>query len=252
MINKFLKLFFVCSALITLSGCLKVKQTLTLNKNGSGIIAVKYSISERAVNQLNSMRKLQEQMQQLTGNKNNSEESRYVYMFLNPNEKEIRKELESYAEYGVKIKKLQVNTRNAWRHVDLKVTFDDLKKLSQIPAFGYMGFSLVKNKNGNYVFYRANTPDKNIKQPDLTNDTILRQLSPILSGFNFTFILRTPGTVLRTNADRKSTFASMWSFDFDKDPQSIAKLQRNKFITIFSSSGIDIPEIRVNNNSQQK
>ncbi len=129
----------------------------------------------------------------------------------------------------------------------MEVTFNDLKKISQLEIFKYAGFSLVRNKAGDYVFYKATEPTPNSNMPDISNESTLRKLSPILSGFQVIFMLKTPGTILKTNADRKSNNASIWSFDFDKDPKSILKLQKTKFVTIFSSSGLDLPEIRVNN-----
>ena len=62
---KIVKLITICALAIATTGCLKVKQTLTINKFGSGNIKLKYSISERAINQLNSMRKVQQQLQKL-------------------------------------------------------------------------------------------------------------------------------------------------------------------------------------------
>ncbi len=245
---RIIKLIIICTLAIASTGCLKVKQTLTINKSGGGKIELKYAISERSINQLNSMKKLKDQMQKFAGKPiADNEESRFAYMFLIPNEKEIRKELEGYESQGVKIKELKVETRNAWRHVDMTVTFDDLKKLSQLDVFKHIGFSLVKNKAGDYVFYQASEPSANSNMPDVSNENTLRKLSPILSGFKVIFILKTPGIVIKTNADRKSSYSSMWSFDFDKDPKSILKLQKTKFVTIFSSSGLDLPEIKTNN-----
>ena len=248
---KIVKLIIICALTIASTGCLKVKQTLTINKSGGGKIELKYAISERSINQLNSMQKLKNQMQKFAGKPiADNEETRYAYMFLMPREKELRKELESYKTQGIKIKELKVETRNAWRHVDMTLTYDSIKKLSTLDIFKYVGFSLVKNKAGDYVFYQASEPSANSDMPDVSNEKTLRRLSPILSGFKVVFILKTPGTVIKTNADRKSNYSSMWVFDFDKDPKSILKLQKSKFITIFSSSGLDLPVINANNINQ--
>ena len=242
------KLIIICTLAIATTGCLKVKQTLTINKSGGGNIKLKYAISERAINQLNSMQKLQNQLQKFSGKPiSDTEEARYAYMFLMPHAKTWRKELDSYAKFGITVQELKVETRNAWRHVDMKVNFSDLEKLAKTPVFKYIGFELVKNKKGDYVFYRVSEPSKNLKQPDLSNEKVLNNLAPILSGFQVIFILKTPGMVLKTNADRKSTFSSVWSFDFDKDPKTILKLQKSKFITVFSSSGLDLPLINSHN-----
>ena len=245
--TKIIKIILICTLAITSTGCLKVKQTLTINKSGGGSIKLKYAISEKAINRISTMRKLQNQMQKFSGNVSTSnEETRYAYMFLMPSKKELQKELESYASLGIKLKELKVKTSNAWRHVDMTLTFDNIKKLTKLTVFKYVGFSLFKNKTGHYVFYQASEPNGNLPIPDVSNEKVLRRLTPILKGFKVIFILETPGTIIKTNADKQLDYSSMWVFDFDKDPKSILKLQKTKFITIFNSSGLDLPEIRAN------
>ena len=129
----------------------------------------------------------------------------------------------------------------------IKLTFDDLAQLPKTEAFNYVGFSLVRNQEGHYVFYQASEPGPGFNPPDLTNELVTRQLTPILAGFKVVITLKTPGAILKTNADRRATFSSMWAFDFDRDPAALIKLQKHKLVTIFNSTGLDLPEIRVNN-----
>ena len=41
-----------CALLVLATGCLKVNQALTLNRDGSGIIEIKYAVSSQAVRQM--------------------------------------------------------------------------------------------------------------------------------------------------------------------------------------------------------
>lgn len=230
------------------TGCLQVEQTLTIDKRGGGNIDIKYAVSEQSIHQLQSMRKLTGKMAKFAGKDSPEDDaSRYAYMFLIPREDDLRKECERYKDLGIELKELKVDTRGAWRHVDLKLDFDDLAALPKTEAFKYVGFSLVRNQEGHYVFYQASEPGPDFNPPDITNDRVMRQLTPILAGFKVAITLKTPGPILKTNADRRSTFSSMWSFDFDRDPAALIKLQKHKLVTIFNSSGLDLPEIRVDN-----
>ena len=241
------KLIIIFALAAASTGCLKVKQTLTINKSGGGSIKLKYAISEKSITKINNMRKLHSQMQKFAGKaKADNEETRYAYMFLMPNKNELQKELKSYAPLGIKLEELKVKTSNAWRHVDITVNFNNLRNLTKLTIFKYIGFSLFKNKTGQYIFYQAAEPSGNFSIPDISNEKVLRQFSPILRGFKVIFILKTPGNIVKTNADQHSDYSSMWVFDFDKDPKSILKLQKTKLFTFFNSSGLDLPEIRAN------
>jgi len=235
----------LCLLVCLAPGCLRVENTLTIRKDGSGEIDLEYSVSESAVSQLRAMRKLQGQMAMVAGESvADDEETRYAYMFLMPDEDEIRRECERYARHGITVDNLKIETRNAWRHVDLKILFTNLKGLAATDVFKYVGFNLVKNSDGNYVFYRAAAPKQDFNPPNCEDPDVLKMLSPILRGFSVELTVRTPGRIIRSNASSKSGYTSMWTYDFERDPTAVVRIQTHKLITIFDSTGLDLPEIR--------
>lgn len=237
----------LCLLVCLAPGCLRVENTLTIKKDGSGEIDLQYAVSEPAVSQLRAMRKLQGQMAMAAGESvADDEETRYAYMFLMPDEDQIRRECERYVRHGVTVEKLKIETRNTWRHVDMKILFTNLKGLAATDVFKYVGFSLAKNSAGNYVFYRAAAPKEGFNPPNCEDPKVLKMLSPILGGFRVNLIVKTPGQVIRTNASSKAGYTSMWRYDFARDPTAVVKIQTHKLVTIFNSAGLDLPEIRQN------
>jgi hypothetical protein len=238
-----------CAALLLgaglLTGCLRVDQTLTIKPDGSGTIELKYSVAERAVTQLKAMRKLQSQLARVAGKEDKDDEvTRYAYLFLMPREEALRRECERYADLGIEIEKLDVSTRGAWRNVNLKLVFKRIDALPKTPVFKYIGFSLVRNKYGQYVFHRVSEPDPAFNPPNLNDPAVLKSVSPILGGFRVSIRLNTPGRILKTNAPRRSSRACVWVYDFARDPMAVAEIQRGRLVTVFDGSGLDLPEFR--------
>ena len=232
-------------ACIAGSGCLQVEQTLTLEADGSGEIEVKYAVSERAISQLEAMRKLKGQLARAAGKEDEEDAaSAYAYRFLLPREDDIRQECERYTDLGIEIERLRVQTRNAWRHVDLKLTFERLDALAKTEAFQYVGFTVARNREGHYVFYRQSQPDPRFDPPDLGNPAVQKMLTPILGGFRVLIRLHTPTRILKTNAPQRSTRSCFWVYDFARDPQAVAEVQRQKLITVFDGTGVTLPEVR--------
>jgi len=242
---RIITLSLLCSLLFTATGCLKVNQSLIINADGSGVLAVKYAVSNQAVRQLVAMRKLQQQMTLASGSQSQDDkETGYAYRFLMPEESDLRREFEKYETLGLKIEKLKVTTNGIWQNVEIKLRFDSLSNLAKTEPFAFVGFDLLKNSKGDYVFYRESRPPEGFTAPDLSNPTTARLLSPIFAGFEIHLSVKTPGQILRTNASRKSTYVSEWIYDFEKDPTVIAKIQTAKLVTIFDSTGLTLPEIR--------
>jgi len=235
----------LAAAAVIGSGCLRVEQTLTLKPDGSGDIEVEYAVSERAISQLKAMRELKSRLAMAAGEQNEEDAaSAYAYRFLLPREEEIRRECERYAELGIKLEKLRVQTRNAWRHVELKLSFERLDALARTEAFQHVGFTLARNREGHYVFYRQSHPDPRFDPPDLSNPAVQKMVSPILGGFRVLIRLRTPTRILKTNAPQRSTRSCLWVYDFARDPEAVANVQRQTLITVFDGTGVTLPEIR--------
>ena len=228
---------------IALQGCLKVDETLTIEKNGSGNLDVLYSVSEQTIAQMKSMFKLRDQMAAVTGDDApQTMEDRFQQIFFDPSEAQIRALFKKYESLGIQVETLKVDTRNATRTVNLKITFSDLAKVGRADFFPHHGFSLTHNSDGTYTFFRSPESDSFLRPQDVGADSGL--LSSVLTGFRVAIKVTTPGKVLETNASRRTLYNSAWIFDYDKDPKAVTALQNQKMKIIFDGNGINLPELR--------
>jgi len=246
---KTLRLTLAGLALLA-AGCINIDQTLDIQKDASGSFDLIYSISEQAVTQIEAMLKLKEQMAMAAGETAPAtDEDRHVSLLLSPTEDQIRREIKKYAEYGITVESLTVESKNAWRHVQLKVLFKNLADVAQTDFFPQYGFSLSRNSNGDYVFFRANENKDYSTSMDLIDPETVSLLMPILAGFKIHTKINTPGRILKTNAHRKSLYSAVWSFDVDSDPDSLCALQNQDMKIVFDGEGLDLPEISVRTSS---
>jgi hypothetical protein len=237
--------FLAACLVITVTGCIKVDETLTIEKNGSGNLELLYTIPEQTVSQMKSMFKLRDQMDAILGQAMPpTTEDILQRVFFDPSEDQIKQTLRKYEQFGVTIDTLKIEARNAARNVKLKVIFTDLARVSKADFFPEHGFTLARNQADNYVFFRAPENQENgYDRQNLGQDTA-GLLSPILNGFRVSLKVNTPGKVLESNANRRTLYNAAWIFDYEKDPDVIKTLQTQTMKIVFDGKGLQLPEVR--------
>lgn len=241
LINSMSQPVLILSAIL-LNGCLNLDQTLTIQKDGSAILDVTYSLTENSIIQAKAMLKLKEQINTYSANtKPNPVQDTYVRLLLDPVQDSIRKELDSYKPYGITVKHLRVETRREFRYVSIRLAIDDLGKATKTDLFRVCGFSLTKTTNDNYRFL---LPRSTVQlESSSLNESDIRMLSPILNGFHVQIKLVTPSQILKTNAHKSSENTAEWVFDFDDNPNAIVALQNQNFDVLFAGPGVHLPQI---------
>ena len=135
-----MKLFCpVMMALLAVAcGCLEVDETLTINPDGSGTCELAYSISEEAIVQMKAMLKLKEQMEEGSGEFDKTDKGRasdYTFLFADPADEQLRVGFRQYEKQGLVLEDVKVETRDALRHVKMKITFPGLENLAETEFF---------------------------------------------------------------------------------------------------------------------
>lgn len=104
--------FIPCLALAFFSaGCIKLDQTLIINKDASGSLDVSYAISEDAIAQARAGFKLKEQMAMESGKPDTAGiDDPLTQAFLDPNDDKIKREITKYAKNGIKLENLNIKT----------------------------------------------------------------------------------------------------------------------------------------------
>ena len=227
-------------ALIT-PGCLKMEHELRLERDGSVIYKLDYEISEQAITQFAAARRIVTDVAAIQDAPSPSPQHPILIAFQNPREAAIRTAIERYSQAGLSIKKLQVDTRNAWRRVQLEVTCNDLTALSKTDFFQLHGFELSRS-DGHYTFWRrAHLAPAEASAAPMDQQTI-RQVTPLLEGFKTDVRLVVPGKILRSTAFKTIRGIATWSFAFDEDPEALRALQHQPFRVEFETAK-SLPEV---------
>lgn len=226
------------------SGCLKVDETLTLEKNGAGSLELIYSIPDQTSNQMKSMIKLRDQMSAITGQAQpRTSEDELERIFFDPSEAQIRQVLKKYESFGITIEVLKLEARNAARNVTLTLAFKDIGRAAKADFFPEHGFSLSHNQDGTYTFLRTPEGEGFAFQPQNVSQDAAAILNPVLNGFRVALKVTTPGRIIESNASRKTLYNGAWIFDYDKNPNAVTALQKQSMKIVFEGKGITLPDL---------
>lgn len=239
---------------INLSGCLKVEQTITLNKDGSCNLEMTYGMSKQNIEQLKTMQKLasaaaNDDFNEAEAMNRDNSVSQTLFEF---NEENVRKKFQELEPFGVKLEKLESETRNDWKYINVLVSFKDLDALMKTEFFNKGAFSLTKNKEGNYVFSQSVANYGHIQNNSSSSDhdsqrLMLQQLAPLLKGLKIIVNVKVPGKILESNAMQKninndnSDNVATWVYDLDKDPEALYKIQKSQMMVVFAGDDLSLP-----------
>lgn len=230
--------------LLLAAGCVDVEEQFVLKTDGSGTVEVKYSVSEQNIQQVKSLAILEKNLLKARGEPlANPTESRYELLFLNPDEKLLRREFEQLKTHGIELEALKIDTREGRRTVRLKVRFSDINRAAQNELFSRYGLLLMRNREGNYILYRepwGRASEEAVKS--FSDQKTVRQLTPLLGGFRYELKVRVPGRILDTNAPAKSVYKVVWTFAFDDDPSAVLAFQTRKLSVVFEGVGLKLPD----------
>ena len=227
------------------SGCLRLEQTLTLKEDGSGTFECTCAVPEETLSQLRAAAKIEHEMARAANEAGPATPRKdYIDMFLYDSDEQIRKELGTLKKYGITVTRLKVEGREARRQMELALQFQNLADVAKTDFFKEYGFSLTKNKDGDYVLQRPPPVREKVDMPDLTKTENARLITPLLAGFFVQVKVNTPSRILRTNAHNKSTRTAVWTFDYDNKPDAFMAVQTEGLGIVFEGKGLKIPEIQ--------
>ena len=242
---KTLRLLLIV-AVMAASGCVKLKQTLTLKKDGSGEMEIEYVITDQALTQLTAMFNLEKELALAAGEQPPAvKPNDLTRLMLDPDEDAIRTQFKTYRSLGVTFEDLKVDVREGRKHLKMKILFQDLAKLAQADFFADHGFSLERTPEGNYMLTRV-PPDSQAgaePPPRISDPETEKELTPLLGGFSASYSVKVPGRIIRTNAPRKSLYSAEWAFNFDDDPNAFANFHFQRLALLFDGENLDLPAV---------
>ena len=123
---------------LTLAGCLKVSQTLTLNRDGSGTLDVRYRVGESSLTRTGNE-------QRMPGRRGGDE------AIGDPRAARVRDEFERHKPEGIKLASIAMERVDGWDYVHLEILFDDLRALRRTSVFRDAQLLVSRDAAGNYV-----------------------------------------------------------------------------------------------------
>jgi hypothetical protein len=228
--------FFLALAL-SLTGCISVEQTISLNADGSGVIELTYGMSQENIARI----------QDMTASESNGPAATPLTF----SEEEIRKDFEAYKPFGVALKSVKTEERGAWKYRTLDISFANLAGLAKTEFVSDRYMSLAKDAQGNYVFTQSATADEGKVEAGGAASQTEPALTNLMKGFKAVMRVKAPGKILDTNAPEKTEDTATWTYDLDKDPQALDKVQRASMRLVFAGQGLTIPEFRAGASSSR-
>ena len=221
---------FSLVAIIALTGCIKMEQDITLNKDGSGNVKFVYGMSEQTITQMEAMKQMSKSEDGAEADDDNPFEF---------NEDEVKKEFEAMKDQGITLNSVKTTKEDGWQYMNIDFDFKDVTKLEDTSVFENV--TIIKNDEGNYVVSSKMDSD------DMGGDAGAEQMKamlPMLSGMRIAIKINTPNAIISTTAPIKSKDSAEWVFDVDKDPDSFLNMSKTDMEVVFGGDGCTIPEVK--------
>ncbi|MFH1196907.1 MAG: hypothetical protein V1720_14505 [bacterium] len=164
---------------IALSGCIRYNEKMKLNSDGSGELTFAIGISEEILN--------------MGGGQNGFDEF---------DENKIK---EDYTKKdGVKYVSGKTFSKDGNKWIEVTLQFDSVEKLAAASQDsskkGMIGVISLKEENGNWVFTRSISEDKDTGQTDSADAANQNMMNMMFAQYNWEYELTLPSKIISTNA----------------------------------------------------
>lgn len=235
-----LRVFCVLAIAFALTGCFKIDQTLTLNNDGSGVLEMRYGMSEQAIAQLEAMEKMAEAMGEDDGEAMTMDADTPFDMSFD--EAQVREEFEAKGLDGVELLSATSETVDGWRYMQLIIRFDHLAALNQTEFLEDNPLSLTQNADGNYVLTQGDGHgDANGDDTDSELEAqMLQQMAAMFAGLRIASRVVVPTAIIDTDATEVDGRTAAWIYDIEENPSVLTELQNITMRVVFSGEGVSI------------
>lgn len=231
--RRFLSLGALLGAALILggaAGCVRVEQTLTLNADGSGVLAIRYGMAEADLAQVESMARGQL-----------AEEGLPAESAVNPfefDEAEVRKDFEAYREWGVTLEQMRTEVVEGWKYLSMRMAFTSLAGLGRTEFLSDRQITLKKVGEGRFELVQGAPPGAEAAEMEVAPDL----MAEMMKGFRAELRVEVPGAIVESNADEQTPRRATWIFDVDRDAKALQRAQRLAMRVVFEAPGLALPD----------
>lgn len=205
-------------------GCVRVEQTITLNPDGSGVLAVQYGMSLETVADLEARMKAE------------SENGEAPPSLLSFDESQVREDFRELEPQGIALQDIRTWESDGFKYMRLGVRFSSLAALSKTEFLSDRNFILRRTPENNYEFRQTSPPG------DPAQAEAQGMMSGMLAGFRAELAVEVPGPIVEANADAREERRAVWVFDLEKDPRALSRAQQMDLRVVFSGAGLSLAE----------
>lgn len=225
----------VLGAMLALAGCIKVDQTLTLNADGSGTLAMRYGMPEQAIAQLQAIQQMAAQ-----GGEGLEVQQEAPFDF---EPEQVRADFEASKPEGVELTALSSEVVDGWKYIDLTLAFDDIGALKRTEMFEKSNLSIEPTPDGNYRITQRGGGDTELPGGEAADAQLMQQMAAMLAGFRIAQTVVVPGDIIETNAPQVDGRRASWVFDIAQDPNVIQTIADTNLELVFDGDGVALPTL---------
>ena len=219
--NRSLGLGLLLAALL---GCVRVEQTITLNPDGSGVLAVQYGMALETVADLEARLKA------------DSENGEAPPSLLSFDENQVREDFKELEPQGILLQDIRTWASDGFKYMRLSVRFSSLDALSKTEFLSDRNFVLRRTPENDYELRQTSPP------VDPAQAEAQAMMSGLLAGFRAELAVELPGPIIEANADAREGRRAVWVFDLEKDPHALSRAQQMDLRVVFSGAGLSLSE----------
>lgn len=237
----YLRWAVLLAVLLATAGCIKVDQTLTLTKDGSGTFDIRYGMAEQTIAQL-------EAMQQMGKSLGDSVEVEQEDSPFNFDEAKLRAKFNADKPVGVELLSVRSEVVDGWKFMSVQLGFDDLAALKHSEFFAESALSLTQDANGNYVLTQHTgnggaAGGLGAANQEAMGAEMIQQMAAMFAGMRIVTSVALPTEIIESNATEVAGQTASWVFDVDKDPGVLTKLDNMELRVVFSGKGLSLKPV---------
>lgn len=216
------------------AGCVEIEQDLTLKADGSGILRVSCVVAatEATLTQQAAREMLRQSLMAAGGG---------ARLPQDMSDAEIRAQFTGYAKQGVKLEQLTTERKAHQVARRATVSFKNLPGLARA-LLPERTLVLSRSAQGDYTLTQQPGRGESMvnRLAALAADESNPLASELFKGFRATLRVNAPGRVLEANAAQVRQQMALWRFDYDRDPQALAKLLQYPMRLTFEGRGLSL------------
>lgn len=234
--------FIVMVGLLSVTGCIKIDTTLTLNNEGGGTLRAMYGMPGFLVRQLEVTRQWTQQLDLASG-KTNAAPPPSLDIPMIYDETVLKGRFKRMEADGITLDALRTKEQGGWNYVEFTLKFSRLDALMKQSMFRECGVQFKRQDDENCRLSISLPPTGfSASQGGVSAPDTIAKITPFLNGMRVIVRIDLPGDIRNSTATMSDSRRATWEWDFDKDARVVDSLSQDKMVVVFRGSKVRISD----------